>query len=351
MSKKDKVIIIILNFNGLSYWPDLMPFLSQEKYSDFELEIVVIDNHSTDDSVNYLKENYPAVTIIQNAENLGFAGGNNVGYQYARRQGADFIYLLNQDTVITSGFLQPLYDFAKHNKFGSLQSKIKFWSDQHKINSLGNAIHYLGFGYSTGLGREDWENKIKKINYASGAGVFLSVKVLEELNKDELFDQTMFMYLEDLDLGWSLQLLGYDNFLIPDSVIYHKYEFNRSMKQSYWFERNRWWVMLKNYKVATLCLILPAWLLMEVGQLLYALFDGRFKQKLRACFWVLSPRQWHFLLARRRYIQTKRKRTDRQVVLNFQGSILFQPLDSLMLKLANIIFGLYWLIIKNFIFW
>ena len=62
----------------------------------------------------------------------------------------------------------------------------------------------------------------------------------------------MFMYLEDLDLGWSLNLLGYDNYIIPESIIYHKYEFKKGIKQIYWFERNRLWIILKNYKLKTL---------------------------------------------------------------------------------------------------
>lgn len=347
---KDKILIIIPNFNGQKYWADLMPVLSQEKYQDFDLEVLVVDNHSTDNSVKYLVKHYPQITIIKNQENLGYVGANNVGYEYAKYNHFDYIFLLNQDTVIVKGFLQPLYNFGKENKFGSLQPKLKLWSDQNKLNTIGNAIHYLGFGYGVGSETIDQTNQvISKINYSSGAGVFLAMPVLAKLGY--LFDNTMFMYLEDLDLGWSLNLLGYDNYLIPDSLIYHKYEFSRGMKQLYWFERNRLWIMLKNYKLGTMLLILPAWLIMELGQLVYALVNKRLVQKLRSYSFLFSTQQWSVLLAKRQRIQNQRVRSDRQVVGQFKGVILFQPLESGLLKLGNIFFGLYWVIIKNLIFW
>ncbi len=350
MTKKDKIIIIIPCYNAEKYWAELMPLLSQEKYPDFDLEILVVDNNSEDSSVSYLKDYYPNIKIIENIKNVGYVGANNIGYEYARRKQADYIFLLNQDTVIKAGFLQPLYNFAKDNKFGSLQPKIKLWPKTDKINTIGNAIHFLGFGYGIDSNKTDDNRQgINKINYASGAGVFLSMNVLNK--KGYLFDESMFMYLEDLDLGWSLSLMGYDNYLIPDSIIFHKYEFKRGMKQLYWFERNRHWTMLKNYKLGTLLLITPACLIMEIGQLIFALLNKRLLQKLRSYLWLLAPWQIAKLISQRRKIQKKRKRKDREIVKDFKGVILFQPLESPILKIANFFMAIYWYIIKHIIFW
>lgn len=349
-----KIIIIIPSYNGLKYWPTLMPQLVAEHYLEFDLEILVVDNNSQDNSADYLAKHYPQIKIIRNSENTGYVGANNIGYQYALKQGADFIYLLNQDTEITPGFLGPLYNFAvsssARNKFGSLQSKILLYPETDKINTIGNRIHFLGFGYGIKSGLKDThDQKITKINYASGAGVFISMKALAR--QGYLFDETLFAYLEDLDLGWSLVMLGYDNYFIPESVIYHKYEFSRSMRQIYWFERNRLWIMCKNYKLATLILIFPAFILMEFGQLFFALANRRLILKLKSYAWIFSINQWQIVLKKRQYIQTLRTRSDRAVVKNFAGQILFQGLDSILLKIANIIFNLYWQIIKIFIFW
>lgn len=351
MSKKDKVIVIIVSYNSQAHWPDLLPLLAAEEYEAFDLEVVVVDNNSTDDSADYVEERYPQIKVIRSGENTGFVGGNNIGYEYAKEQGADYIYLLNADTVIAPGFLQPLYDFAKeHPKAGSLQSKLKLHSQEDRINTVGNVIHFLGFGYGAESNQLDRHNhKVKKINYASGAGVFLSMKALKDLGY--LFDETMFMYLEDLDLGWSLSMLGYDNYLIPESVIYHKYEFNRGMRQYYWFERNRHWNMLKNYKWPTLLLLLPASLVMELGQLLYAIKNKTFVQKLKSYSFLFSPIQLTKLFKKRKRMQRKRVRSDREVAGSFSGLILFQPLDLLPLKIANVFFFIYWRIIKLFIFW
>lgn len=350
MSKRDKVVVIIVSYNGREYWPELMPGLLDEQYRDFDIELLVVDNNSSDASADYLARHYPSVKILRQNKNLGFVGANNIGYQYAKEVGADYIYLLNQDTIISPGFLRPLYDFAKKNKFGSLQSKLRLWPEQEKINTIGNAIHFLGFGYGQGAGHIDKNNQeITKINYASGAGVFLSMRALEDLGY--LFDETMFMYLEDLDLGWSLDLLGYDSYLIPNSIVYHKYEFKRSMRQFFWFERNRLWLMLKNYKLATLILILPAFLVMEIGQIFFALLNKRFWQKIKGYSFLFNPLELKKLFKKRNYIQKKRIRSDRQVVGNFTGLILFQPLDMLALKIANLFFFVYWKIIKIFIFW
>ncbi len=342
---KNKVIIIIPNYNGQKYFADLLPFLFQEKYDDFDLEIVIVDNNSDDNSLEYLENNYSKFTLIKNKKNIGYVGANNIGYKYAQKKKVDYIYLLNQDTIITKGFLQPLYNFAQENKFGSLQSKIKLYPQKDKINSLGNIIHFLGFGYAEKFQKID-NNKqnIKKINYSSGAGVFISMSALKDLGY--LFDETMFMYLEDLDLGWSLNILGYDNYLIPESVIYHKYEFDKGMKQIYWFERNRLWIILKNYKLSTLFLILPAYLIMEFGQLFYAIKHKYFIQKLRSYNFLFSSKQLKILKEKRKYIQKKRKISDRKIFNSFSGKILFQPLESKALQSANFFFNIYYKVIR-----
>lgn len=347
---KNKVVLIIASYNGQKYWPDLLPILAEEHYADFDLEIVMVDNNSSDNSVEYIQNNFPKFKLIKLSKNEGFVGANNAGYFYAKEIGAKYIYLLNQDTVITKNFLQPLYDFAINNKFGSLQSKINLWPQKDKLNTLGNQIHFLGFGYGLKSGQQDLQHySVRKINYCSGAGVFINMSALEKMGY--LFDDTMFGYLEDLDLGWSLQLLGYDNYLVPASQIYHKYEFSRSMRLVNWFERNRLWVMLKNYHVLTLILISPAWLVMEIGQLYFAWRNQYLIKKIKAYGFIFSFTQWQKLLYYRALIQKNRQRSDHSVVCNFSGKIMFQALDSLSLQMANFFFNIYWSLIKLIIIW
>ncbi len=350
MVGRDKIFIIIVSFNSQKYWPDLLSTLAQESYTDFDLEVIIVDNNSSDDSVAYVREHYPQFILFEQKTNLGFTGANNLAYEYALAQGAKYIYLLNPDTKVSPGFLTPLYNFAKIHPFGSLQSKINLWPQTDHLNSSGNAINFLGFGYCL-----DWNSLddkallIKKIDYASGAGVFLSMAALAK--KGGLFAPNLFMYLEDLDLGWSLSLLGFDNYLVPASQIYHKYEFKRSIKQVYWFEHNRLWVYLKNYSLATIILLLPAYLIMELGQLFFAIKNHYLLSKLKAYAWLFSASEWRNLIQARKQIQSARVRSERQVISSFSGKILFQPLDSWALSLANFGFNIYWQIVKFIIFW
>ncbi len=350
MEKKDKIIIVIPSFNGLDYLRSLLPQLAQENYLDFDLEIVIVDNASKDDSVAFIKNNFPQFTLLENSENTGYVGANNLAYSYAKKLNVKYIYLLNQDTEVSPGFLQPLYDFARENKFGSLQSKLKLFPETEKINTVGNVIHFLGFGYGKDSGKFDPADQvITKINYASGAGVLVNMEALNTLGY--LFDETMFAYLEDLDLGWSLQLLGYDNYLIPESVVYHKYQFSRSMRQVYWFERNRLWILLKNYKLLTLIFFFPAWLLMEFGQLYFAWRNHYLKNKIKSYKWIFVKKEWQILLRYRKKIQSLRVINDRNILDNFAGRILFQPLDSPLLRIANFMFDFYFEVTRFFIVW
>lgn len=350
MQTKDKIIIAIPSFNGVDYLQTLLPQLAQESYTDFDLEIVIVDNASKDNSVEFIKNNFPQFVLLENKENTGYVGANNLAYRYAKKQGARYIYLLNQDTEIKPHFLQALYDFARTNKFGSLQSKLKLFPEIDKINTVGNVIHFLGFGYGKDSGQLDREDQvIHKINYSSGAGVLVNMEALAILGY--LFDETMFAYLEDLDLGWSLQMLGYDNYLIPESIVYHKYQFSRSMRQVYWFERNRLWILLKNYKLLTIVFFFPAWLLMEFGQLYFAWRNGYLHNKIKSYKWLFVKKEWQTLLKYRKKIQSIRVVNDRQILENFSGRILFQPLDSVLLKMANFIFDFYFEVTRFFIIW
>jgi len=342
---KNKIIIIIPSYNGIKYFKDLLPSLAREKYNDFDLEIVIVDNNSTDSSIEYVENNYPQFTLIKNKENSGYVGANNIGYEYAKKKKVDYIYLLNQDTIVENGFLQPLYNFAINNTFGSLQSKLRLHPDKEKINSLGNIIHYLGFGYTDQCYQLDNNNQeIKKINYSSGAGVFISMKVLEDLGY--LFDETMFMYFEDLDLGWSLNILGYDNYIIPESIVYHKYTASKNIKLEYWIARNRLWVMLKNYKISTSALILLPFLLMEIVQILYSIKNKYFIQKLRSYGFLFSRKEFKLLKKKRKYIQNKRKRSDREIFKTFSGKIVYQEVNGLALQIGSFFFNIYFNIIK-----
>ena len=139
---------------------------------------------------------------------------------------------------------------------------------------------------------------------------------------------------------------------MPEAVVYHQYEFNRSLKQYYYFERNRLWVVAQNYRWGTLLVLAPAFVLMELGQLLFAIMHRTIGAKLRSYAWLLQPVHMRELLAAHRRIASLRRRSDRQVLGTFAGEILFQPLQSNLLRyVANPVFKLYLNFIRLIIIW
>ncbi len=364
-----RVVIIYLLYNGRQYLVDCFQTLSGLNYPAEDAEIFVVDNASSDDGVSYLKQEImpkfgnklPKITLIENKENLGFAEGNNVGLRLALERGFDYIYLLNHDTEVDPNFLKEAVELAESKKeAGAIQSLILLYSDKTKINSIGNAIHFLGFGYTRGYGmnlsdaeeiiaKKISSEEIFKMAYTSGAGVLYRSSVLREIG---LFDQELFLYHEDLDLGWRLRLAGYENILASKSWIYHKYEFSRSIKKYYWMERNRFIVLLKLYRWPTLLLLAPALILSELGLLLMSWRSGWWKEKIKGYKYFLSFENWRKLIQSRAGAQKIRKRSDCEIVDLFTSFILFQDFKNLfVLYFVNPVLTLYWIIARAFIFW
>jgi GT2 family glycosyltransferase len=347
-----KVAVIIVNYNGQKYLPDLFNSLEKTDYPKDDWQIILVDNKSSDESVQYVKENYSKVKILLQDKNTGFAEGNNIGMNFAISKEFDFVFLLNQDTEVSPNWLKPLVELAEADKsIGAVQSKLFLHSDKTRLNTVGNKIHFLGFGYgeASNIIDDGKYDKVREINYPSGAAVLLRVSALKKIG---LFDDTMFMYIEDLDLGWRLWIAGYKCVMQPTSIIYHKYEFDRSMKQVYYFERNRLLTILRNYKAGTLVMILPAWFIMEIAQLLYAAKNHYLGKKIASYFYFTDPQVWIDIGSHRRKQVELRQLTDRQILSKFTGSILFQELGNpLLLYVANPIFTIYLRVMRFIVWW
>lgn len=356
-----RIAIIVVTYNAKPYLENCFNSLARISYPREALEIIVVDNASTDGTADWIREHVVSATLIRNQDNLGFAGGNNVGIRHALARGAEFVYLLNQDTSVAPDFLDEAVRAAQaDSKIGAVQSFLLLHPERDRVNSMGNAIHFLGFGYTRGyrLLRSDAEDEIARwrqrdpalrIAYASGAGALFSAAALREAG---LFDEELFLYHEDLDLGWRLRLAGYENVLAPQSVVYHEYEFSRSIGKWYWMERNRFLVLAKNYRLATLVLILPALVLMELGIIALSLRSGWWREKFKGYAYLARLHNWQMLLHKRREAQRRRRVADRMVTSFFTGVITFQDVMNPVLRyLANPFFQAYWYIVRKIIFW
>lgn len=354
-----KVAIIIVTYNAEYYINDCIDSLLKINYPEENFKIFAVDNASKDFSQRLLNEfkicDPLKIDLYISDANSGFAGGNNIGISRAIEAGYDLVYLLNQDTVVEKDFLiEAVKELEKNNNNAGVQSRLMLYSDKALVNSLGNQIHYLGFGLTKSYKTVYSENPLKvnaisEICFASGAACLLRVSALI---KSGLFNEDYFMYCEDLDLGWRLRLLGFSFTLATGSVVYHKYKFSSSPAKYYYIERNRLLASLQNYKAATLFFLIPPFVFMESGMILYSALNGWFKEKIRSYLYFLNPANIKKLITRRSKIQQSRVIDDNKIISLFISSINFEEVNNFALnKIANPLLSIYWAFIKKIIFW
>ena len=218
-----KTAIVILNWNGQKLLEQFLP--SIVNFSANEAEIYVADNASTDNSINYIKEFYPAVKIVQNVVNGGYAKGYNDALQSIN---ADIYCLINSDVEVTENWLSPIIDvFKSDEKTAIIQPKILDYKDKTKFEYAGAAggfVDLYGYPYCRGrvfnhLEKDNNQfNVISEIFWASGACFFMRSQVYHQLNG---FDEDYFAHQEEIDLCWRTQNIGYKVKYVGMSTVFH----------------------------------------------------------------------------------------------------------------------------------
>ena len=272
------VSIIILNYNAGNLLLNCVDSVFKSTYPNFE--VLVVDNISTDNSHIVCKEKFEKIHLIKNKENLGYCEGNNVGI---RNADGEFIVILNPDTIVEPDWLNHL--MSAYSKFGEGLYQPKFFSLNEKLvlQSTGNMLHIFGFGFARDKGKADDEKikSIEKINYASGTCLFTSKIVLDKVG---LLDPFLFLYHDDLDLGWRAAQIGINSFYVPQSIIYHaeSYSIKWSSKKFYWLERNRKYCLLTHYSKETYAKMRLSLFLVDVCVWLFYLSKGFLGAKIKA---------------------------------------------------------------------
>jgi len=244
---KPKVSIVILNWNGKKHLEKCL--LSIKKVSYSPLEVIVVDNASSDGSSEMVKKDFPEALLVVNKKNLGYSGGNNIGI---RKSTGDYIFILNNDTEVSKDFLDPLVlAFEKDTTLGCVQPKLLYGSDHMLLNAVGSYFTSTGFLYHYGYRKKadlKQYNVPLTIYSAKGAAMLLRKSTLKKVG---LFDEDFFIFFEETDLCHRLWLAGYKIVYIPDSIIYHyeAVDTNRQMKdytRNYLSFRNRICSFIKN---------------------------------------------------------------------------------------------------------
>jgi GT2 family glycosyltransferase len=220
---KPLVSIVILNWNGQKYLERFLPSVLASTYSNYK--VIVADNASTDASVEFLKNNYPSIEIIQNADNYGFAKGYNEALKHVL---SDYYVLLNSDVEVEPSWIEPVIELMESNlRIAACQPKILQFANKKLFEYAGAAggwLDYLGYPFAKGrifdFCEEDngQHNEVEPVFWASGAAMFVRSSVYKELDG---LDEYFFAHQEEIDFCWRLQRAGYLVYSCPKSVVYH----------------------------------------------------------------------------------------------------------------------------------
>ncbi|NQV12022.1 glycosyltransferase family 2 protein [Candidatus Uhrbacteria bacterium] len=335
--------------------------LERLQYPKDRWAIIIVDNRSPHGSAaEYLQEHWlhkagdslPEGFFIKSDENTGFAGGHDRAYVESKKWAAEAVYLLNQDAVMDRSSLMRVVHYAKrHPEDAIVQSRIMLFDQPELLNSQGNCLHFLGQGYADGNRKTLAEAKSGRQRfYASGAAALIWTSAIEKIGG--LFDARYFMYHEDVDLSWRARLAGYSIGYATDSIVYHRYEFSRSIEKFFFMERNRFITHLSHFKLPTLLVIAVPMIFSELASLVFAAKSGWLDRKF-AAYKALFSRDIRNMIGERRALSRSiRTVKDHEILKHMVGVIDAQEVSHPIIKyVANPVLSLYHKIIKTIIFW
>lgn len=248
MSTDPLVSVIIPNWNGAALLPACLDSLRAQTYR--RLEIIVVDNASTDDSAALVRERYPEVRLIVLPENRGLTGGVNAGIRAAQ---GEIVALLNNDAEAEPAWVEALVQALEaHPEAGSAASKMLLYDRRDVLNSAGDTYGLDGIPGNRGVWERDvgqYDADIEVFGACGGAAAYRRA-MLEEIG---LFDEELFMYCEDVDLAWRAQIAGYRCVFAPAARVYHRLSATGGgALASFYTGRNTLLVVAKDYPPALL---------------------------------------------------------------------------------------------------
>ena len=238
------VSVVIVNWNGRELLARCLPKVLAQTYAP--VEVVVVDNGSSDGSANWVAETFPDVTLIRSVRNTGFAAGNNLGIRHCS---GEYVATLNNDAFPDREWLSSLVDAIREDdRVGSCASKMLFAKRPSMINSAGIAVDRAGIAWDR-LGGEPASSgtEVQEIFGACAGAALYRRAMMDDIG---LFDEDFFAYLEDVDLAWRAQWADWKCVYVPDAVIYHLHSatgMEGSRFKNRMLGRNKVWLLCKNY--------------------------------------------------------------------------------------------------------
>jgi len=299
-----------------------------------EDEVIVVDNGGD-------AEEREGVKVVRPATNLGFAAGNNLGVRQAT---GDALVFLNPDTVVAPGALEELVRPLEDPAIGIVTARLRLLDQPELLNSAGNEVHVTGIAWAGLYGQPaDLVTELRDVAFPTGAAMAIRRELFDELGG---FTEELFMYQEDLVLGWRVRLRGLRVVVNPAADVYHDYEFGRNPGKQYLLERNRLVFVLSSYSPRLLVLLSPVLASTELAMLVLALKEGWARDKLAGWGWLLRHAGW--LRRQRRETQRLRRVPDRDLAGYLSPAVApgMIPVPS-PVRAINPLVAKYWELVKK----
>jgi GT2 family glycosyltransferase len=319
-----KVSVVILNWNGRNFLEKFLPGVIM--HSSRDAEIIIADNNSTDNSIEFLSINYPQIRVIQNSVNGGFAKGYNDALAQVK---SEYYVLLNSDIEITESWIEPVIKLMdKDRRIAACQPKLCSWHKPGNFEYAGAAggfIDHYGYPFCRGrIFQEIEEDKGQydqetEIFWATGACMFVRAELFHRFGG---FDNDFFAHMEEIDLCWRLKNAGFKIMFCPDSVVFHVGGGTLPKKSSlktYLNFRNNLTLIFKNIPSEEIFRVfLTRWILDWVAAIKFLLQGGI------ADFFAVLRAHWYFLFRLRTQLKKRRKISQSEVSGFYKRNIVFE---------------------------
>jgi GT2 family glycosyltransferase len=251
--------VIIVTYNHKQYIYDCITSVLKNN----PLEVIVVDNSSTDGTTDFVEKKIPEVIVIRNSKNLGYGGGNNLGVERAK---GEYIVILNPDTIVEDGWLEELLK--------PLEEKDDLISTPKVVRSDGSAVwgnieHFTGLTFA-----RDLNENSEKFEYLNGfSGSCFAIK-REDYLKLGGFDENFFIYMDDAEFSWRLHTKGFKILYIPTSIIHHHHTLKVPPEKLYHLEKGRYMILRKYLSAKWYFFLIPSLLMTEILTCGYSLLNG-----------------------------------------------------------------------------
>lgn len=317
MENKPLVSVSVVNYNGEKFLSEFFTSLYRQTYDNFE--VIFVDNASADGSVQYVREHYPQVVVVETGKNAGYAEGNNIGYGHSK---GEYVLIINNDTILAEDLIEKMLQaFDEIPNLGVVQPMVRLMSQKEKLDACGSFWTNTGFNYHVGIYKPanlPLYNESFPVYSVKGMCMMVPRKAIEEVG---LFDPDFWCYFEETDFCHRLWLAGYECWYYPKSYIYHFLggTSNKKPKSTIQFHsfKNRLCSYLKNLSFTEMMKVLPIYFLFNIVWSLAFLFRldvENFLVVYRAFWWNII----HFgeTMEKRKKVQMEmRKMSDREIFL------------------------------------